>query len=181
MGLLRGLRGTVAARGGAAPARLDVHLVAHDRSCDTEDDGPRWSRGFRPIHRDTHGADHFLTLGEHLCDGEVLYCEVVGIEHHGAAIDDACFEPGSPTLLIPEPWNEHDPNAVGVWDLHGAIQVGHIPAEHCAEVASRLNGGEHLVGYVMREIRRGSKVGPRSALHLLVGPAGALTLSVIDG
>ncbi|HLN07282.1 MAG TPA: hypothetical protein VK217_13455, partial [Acidimicrobiales bacterium] len=70
--------------------------------------------------------------------------------------------------------------AVGVWDASGSIQVGHIPAECCAEVASRIRTGEQLVGYVLREIRRDSKSGPRSALHLLVTPADELNLSIVD-
>jgi hypothetical protein len=34
---------------------------------------------------------------------------------------------GLQCILVPEPWNEHDPNAVAV--LVGAHQVGYIPAE----------------------------------------------------
>jgi hypothetical protein len=117
--------------------------------------------------------------GEHLCDKAVLYCEVARVRHDAPPAEDPRFEPGSATLLIPEPWNESDPSAVGVWDLAGAIQVGQLPLSSCAEVASRLDRGEHLVGYVVGEVRLESRRGPRSALQLLVAPAGALTLSIL--
>lgn len=41
---------------------------------------------------------------------------------------------GHPLLLIREPANPHDPNAVGVW-----IQLGYIPATHAKLLAPRLD------------------------------------------
>ena len=35
---------------------------------------------------------------------------------------------------MPEPDNEHDPNAVGVWDAERRVQAGYVPAEIAPEV-----------------------------------------------
>jgi hypothetical protein len=69
---------------------------------------------------------------------------------------------------------------VGVWDGSGTTQVGHIPADLSSTVAGRIRAGEQLVGLILREIRRDSKSGPRSALHLLVTPTDRLDLSIIE-
>lgn len=54
-------------------------------------------------------------------------------------------------VLIPEPWNPHDPNAVAV--AVDGLQVGHLPAELAEEYAGRLAEiarGGHLVTGVGR-------------------------------
>jgi hypothetical protein len=42
----------------------------------------------------------------------------------------------------------------------------------------RIRAGEQLIAYVLREIRRQSRSGPRAALHALVMPTGELNLSI---
>jgi hypothetical protein len=42
---------------------------------------------------------------------------------------------------VPEPWNEHDPHAVAVWNEERALQAGYVPRE----VAAELVGGEQAV------------------------------------
>jgi hypothetical protein len=109
----------------------------------------------------------------------VLFCKVAGVGHYSTALQDPRIKVGSPAVLRPEPENPHDANAVGVWDETGTIQLGHIPADLSSSVAGRIRAGEQLVASIVREIRRDSRSGPRSALHLLVTP-GELNLSIID-
>jgi hypothetical protein len=178
--LLRRFRPAAPVRAEAESATCTVQVV-EDTHCFDGEDGTRWwSVGLAPVYPDSDGEHHFMPLGESLCGGQVLYCKVAGVQHYGSAVGNHCFAHGSTTKLIAEPGNEHDANAVGVWDSRGRIQVGHIPADCCAELAARIGRGEHLVGYVLREIRRDSKSGPRTGLHLLVVPAGELALSVVD-
>lgn len=179
--LLRRFRPAAPVRAEAASATYTVQVV-EDTHCFDGEDGTRWwSVGLAPVYSDSDGEHHFMPLGESLCEGQVLYCKVAGVQHYGSAVGGHRFAHGSTTQLIPEPDNEHDANAVGVWDSRGRIQVGHIPADSCANLAARLGRGEQLVGYVLREMRRDSKSGPRTGLHLLVAPAGKLALSVVDG
>jgi hypothetical protein len=43
--------------------------------------------------------------------------------------------------LVPEPENEHDPNAVGVWNEDRSLQLGYVPRDRTAE----LRGDEQAV------------------------------------
>lgn len=171
-------------RSGPDPAKgaaaINVLVIEDTHRYEGEDGSIWWSAGYAPVYEDGEGEHHFIALGEHLCNGQVLYCKVAGSRHYGSALEDRRFEPGSTAQLRPEAGNPYDVNAVGVWDASGSLQVGHIPAEHSGEVASRLRSGEQLVGHVLREIRHGSKSGPRTTLHLLVMPAGELKLSILE-
>ena len=42
---------------------------------------------------------------------------------------------------MPEPDNEHDPNAVAIWNEERTLQAGYVPRE----VAAELDGGELAV------------------------------------
>ncbi len=155
--------------------------VREDTHTYTSGDGTVfWAGGFAPIYEDTDGEDHFVAVGEALDDPRLLYCRVAGGNYRPDALQDSRFDPGCGVRLQPEPDNRHDANAVAVWDATGSVQVGYIPADHSAEVASRIRAGEHLVGFVLREIRRGSQSGPRVSLHLLVMPAGELQMTIVE-
>ena len=45
------------------------------------------------------------------------------------------FDPGARLALVPEPENEHDANAVGVWNRERTLQAGYVPREVAAELA----------------------------------------------
>jgi hypothetical protein len=66
-----------------------------------------------------HDARHDLE------DRHVFVTWVAGISHCPAAVDLPDFAPGSDLVLRPEPDNPFDPNAIGVWNASGAVQVGH--------------------------------------------------------
>ena len=59
------------------------------------------------------------------------------------------FDPGRRLALVPEPENEHDPNAVGIWNEERALQLGYVPAAIAPELAGdeqalslwRVDGG----------------------------------------
>lgn len=188
MGILRRRRATT--RLSDAPVSISspvvsatevtVSVIEDTHTYDGDDGSTWWSGGYAPVHQDPDGGYHFAALGEQVSDPRVLYCKVAGAHHRPEALQDSRFKPGSPAMLRPEPDNQYDADAVGVWDGSGSIQVGYIPADCCRGVASRISAGEQLVGVVLREIRHGSKSGPRSAIHLLVLPAGTLQLSVIE-
>jgi HIRAN domain-containing protein len=87
------------------------------------------------------------------------------------ALQDEGFRPGSRLTLKPEPANEFDPHAVGVWDGGGRIQVGFVPREAANEVAGRLQHGS-LDAWSLWEWRDES--GRRVGLRMLIAPPGAL-------
>jgi hypothetical protein len=86
---------------------------------------------------------------------------VAGTSHREDALQDAAFAPGAPLQLVAEPTNEHDPNAIGVWDSERRLQVGYVPAEHAAELELPLQA------LVLWEWRDGDR---RVGLRMLVAP-----------
>ena len=62
-------------------------------------------------------------------DERLLVVPVAGASYRLDALDDAGFEPGRRLALVPEPENEHDPNAIGIWDEERRLQAGYVPAD----------------------------------------------------
>jgi len=65
---------------------------------------------------------------------------------------------------VPEPDNEHDPNAVGIWDEERRVQGGYVPAD----VAPELSGDEQAVA-LWEFVEEGRRVG----LRVLIAPKDA--------
>jgi HIRAN domain len=163
--------------GGSA---ITVQVVEDTHAYRADDGSEWWSGGYCPVHEELDGEHRFIAPGERLPDPRVLYCKVAGVRHYPTALQDPSIKVGSAAVLRPEPENPHDANAVGVWDETGTVQLGHIPADLSSTVAGRIRAGEELVAVIVREIRRDSESGPRSAIHLLVAPASELNLSIVD-
>ena len=98
-------------------------------------------------------------------DPRVRVVKLAGASYRGDALQDDGFAPGSRLALVPEPENEHDPNAVAVWDAERRVQAGYIPAE----VATELGGDEQAVS--LWEFR--GENGQRIGLRVLLAPADA--------
>jgi hypothetical protein len=75
--------------------------------------------------------------GEHVAweDPRIRVVAVAGVSFRGDAVEDVSFDPGRPLALVPEPDNEHDPNALGIWNEDRTLQAGYIPRETVAELA----------------------------------------------
>jgi hypothetical protein len=66
---------------------------------------------------------------------------VAGVSFRPDAVEDPSFDPGRRLALVPEPENEHDPSAVGIWNEERTIQAGYVPRE----VAPGLAGDEQAL------------------------------------
>jgi HIRAN domain-containing protein len=66
---------------------------------------------------------------------------VAGISFRAGEALDASFDPGERLELVPEPDNEHDPNAVAIWNEDETLQAGYVPRE----IAAELDGTELAV------------------------------------
>ena len=66
---------------------------------------------------------------------------VAGVTFRPGNVDDASFDPGRRLALVREPENEHDPNAVAIWNEERTLQAGYVPRETAAE----LGGDEQAV------------------------------------
>lgn len=74
-------------------------------------------------------------------DNRVLVVPVAGVSYRPEAHLDESFDPGRRLALVAEPGNEHDPNAVGIWNEQRTLQAGYVPRE----VAPQLIGDEQAV------------------------------------
>ena len=74
-------------------------------------------------------------------DPRVRVVAVAGVSYRAEALPDASFDPGQRLALVSEPDNEHDPNAVAVWNAERSLQAGYVPRD----VAPELAGDEQAV------------------------------------
>ena len=98
-------------------------------------------------------------------DERVLVVPVAGASYRIEALQDEAFAPASPLALVPEPDNEHDPNAVAIWDADRRVQAGYVPAD----VAPRISSDAQALA--LWEFRDDD--GRRVGLRVLIAPADA--------
>src|SRR4051794_35162297 len=96
-------------------------------------------------------------------DPRVRVIKLAGASYRADALQDEAFVPGRRLALVPEPENEHDPNAVAIWDAERRLQVGYVPAE----VAPDLRGDEQAVSLWDFCAEDGRRIG----LRVLLAPA----------
>jgi HIRAN domain len=98
-------------------------------------------------------------------DPRVRVIPVAGTSYRTDALQDDAFAPGRPLALVPEPDNEHDPNAIGVWDAERRVQAGYVPAEVARDLVADEWQAVSLV-----EFSEGDK---RAGLRVLLAPRDA--------
>jgi hypothetical protein len=98
-------------------------------------------------------------------DPRVLVIRVAGVSYRLDALQDEAFAPGRQLALVPEPDNEHDPNAIGVWDNERRVQAGYVPAETARELVA-----DEWQAVSLWEFFEG---GQRGGLRVLLAPHGA--------
>lgn len=67
-------------------------------------------------------------------DSRVRVIKIAGVSYRVDALQDGAFAPGQRLALEPEPDNEHDLHAIGVWDAERRLQAGYVPAEIAREL-----------------------------------------------
>jgi hypothetical protein len=92
-------------------------------------------------------------------DERIRVVPVAGVSFRPEALEDESFAPGRRLSLVPEPDNEHDPNAVAIWNQETTMQAGYVPRE----VAPELSGDEQAVSLWRVE----------GGLRVLIAPADA--------
>jgi hypothetical protein len=75
------------------------------------------------------------------------------------------FAPGRRLALVPEPDNEHDPNAIAIWDDSRRVQAGYVPAD----LARTLRAGD----WQAVSLREFADEGRRGGLRVLLAPRDA--------
>ncbi|MFY9578484.1 MAG: HIRAN domain-containing protein [Gaiellaceae bacterium] len=95
-------------------------------------------------------------------DPRVRVVKVAGVSYRLDALQDDAFAPGRRLALVPEPENEHDPNAIGIWDEQRGVQAGYVPAE----IARGLDARDWQAVSVWEYVEDGR----RGGLRVLLAP-----------
>jgi hypothetical protein len=74
-------------------------------------------------------------------DPRLRVVPVAGVSYRADALPDESFDPGRRLALVREPENEHDPNAVAIWNESRTLQLGYVPRD----VAAELRGDEQAM------------------------------------
>jgi HIRAN domain-containing protein len=98
-------------------------------------------------------------------DPRVHVVRVAGTSYRIEALQDEAFDPGKRVALVPEPDNEFDPHAIGIWDLERRAQAGYVPAD----VARGLDARELQAVSIWEWREDGQRVG----LRVLLAPKDA--------
>jgi len=98
-------------------------------------------------------------------DPRIRVIRVAGISYRLEAVQSDAFAPGRRLALVAEPDNEHDRNAIGIWDEGRHVQAGYVPAE----VASELRA-EDWQAVSLQQFAEGRQ---RSGLRVLLAPRDA--------
>jgi len=92
-------------------------------------------------------------------DERIRVVPVAGVSFRAEDVRDASFDPGQRLALVREPENEHDPNAVAIWNEQRTLQAGYVPRDVAAELA-----GDELAVSLWRA---------GEGLRVLIVPAGS--------
>lgn len=92
-------------------------------------------------------------------DERLRVVAVAGVSFRADDVRDASFDPGRRLALVREPENEHDPNAVAVWNEDRTLQAGYVPRDVALELA-----GDELAVSLWRA---------GEGLRVLIVPAGS--------
>jgi len=98
-------------------------------------------------------------------DPRVRVIKVAGVSYRLEALQDDAFAPGQRLALVAEPENEHDQNAIGIWDADRQVQAGYVPAE----VARELNADDWQAVSLLEFFEGGQ----RGGLRVLLAPRDA--------
>jgi HIRAN domain len=98
------------------------------------------------LERDRRGAGYHLrdaATGEVVRwdDPRIRVIAVAGVSFRPEAVADPSFDPGQRLALVAEPENEHDANAIGIWNEEQTLQAGYVPRD----AAPELDGTELAV------------------------------------
>jgi hypothetical protein len=98
-------------------------------------------------------------------DPRIHVVPVAGVSYRMDDVQAEGFAPGRPLALVAEPDNEHDPNAIAIWDEARRVQAGYVPAE----VARTLRADE----WQAVSLREFAEEGWRGGLRVLLAPRDA--------
>ena len=98
-------------------------------------------------------------------DPRIHVIPVAGVSYRMDDVQAGGFAPGRPLALVPEPDNEHDANAIAIWDAERRVQAGYVPAD-----LARTLRADQWQAVSLREF---AEEGRRGGLRVLLAPPDA--------
>ena len=98
-------------------------------------------------------------------DERIRVVRVAGASFRVDELQDEAFSPGRRLALVAEPDNEHDPNAIAIWDVERRLHAGYVPADVAREL--RADDWQAVALYEFFEDGR------RRGLRVLLAPRDA--------
>jgi hypothetical protein len=98
-------------------------------------------------------------------DPRIRVVKVAGVSYRSDELQDDGFAPGRRLALVAEPDNEHDPNAIAVWDAERRVQVGYVPADLARDLDADAWQAVSLLEF--------REDGRRAGLRILLAPRDA--------
>jgi hypothetical protein len=114
-----------------------------------------WLERTREGYRVRDAASEELVRGD---DPRIRVIKLAGSSYRLDALQDDAFAPGSRLALVREPDNEHDPNAVAVWDAEERLQAGYVPADLAAGLDADAWQAVSLLEFYEGEQRVGLRI-----------------------
>lgn len=106
---------------------------------------------------DAHILCHGFDIGDHrnplAIPGCVLF-QLAGGTYHPEEMRKHSFAAGRAVVLIPEPDNPHDANAIAVWNAERDASVGYVPHSLSRQLAATFKG-DSRGGLIVQEWKRG--------------------------
>lgn len=97
-------------------------------------------------------------------DRGIYTLKVVGESYRATDVERGSFAAGSPLRLIPEPDNEHDPNAIGIWDQQGRHQCGYVPSRATRSVRQVIGDGNVHIFVTSEWLKASRRVSVKAAI-----------------
>jgi HIRAN domain len=121
-----------------------------------------WLEQTREGYRVRDAATEELVRGD---DPRIRVVRLAGASFRLDALQGDAFAPGKRLALVPEPDNEHDPHAIGVWDAGRRVHAGYVPADVARELDPADWQAVSLLEFYEGERRIGLRVllAPRDA------------------
>jgi hypothetical protein len=88
--------------------------------------------------------------------------DVAGTAYRKEALQDSAFSPGKRLVILPDPTNPVDPEALAVWDSTHKLHIGYVPKDCSPRMKKRMIGEEGFTYISMWEEKKGKvRVGLR--------------------
>lgn len=111
-----------------------------------------------------------------------LILPVAGVGYRGKAPQHSCFEPGQPVLIMPEPDNPYDSDALAIVSANQQRQLGYVRRDDQANVQTLMGSGEPMRAAVIWQWRDDS--GQRTGAAIVLardGVVGGLDGPIMTG